>query len=132
MSSWALEVERMAPEARRNATFGPYLVTPEGSLRLPLEMSRVSGPRQWPVEELDLLDRRVALRTPWPIAHRVDPEGLRARRACALNSTRYGLQFVPGRPVEVEEAEEVVGMAFVAGDQSQMRTSERAQFRRAR
>lgn len=41
----------MAGQARGRATFGPYLVTPEGSLRLPLEMLRVDGPGRWPIGE---------------------------------------------------------------------------------
>ncbi len=49
-STWAVEIERMSPPKRANAgRFHPYCVTPEGSLRLPLEIPRINGPRQWPV-----------------------------------------------------------------------------------
>lgn len=51
MQSWATEIEQMTPSARARATFGPYCVTPEGSLRLPLEMLRRDAPNQWPVAE---------------------------------------------------------------------------------
>jgi FRG domain len=51
VQSWAIAIEQMPPAARAKAAFGPYLVTPEGSLRLPLEMLRVDGPSHWPVAE---------------------------------------------------------------------------------
>lgn len=49
MSSWAVEIEKLSSAERKQAKFGPYLVTPEGSLRLPIEMLRVSGPNRWPI-----------------------------------------------------------------------------------
>jgi len=44
LKSWAIEIEQMIPSARARAAFGPYCVTPEGSLRLPLEMVRREDP----------------------------------------------------------------------------------------
>ena len=51
MQSWAVEIERMTTAARANAAFGPYCVTPKGSLLLPLEIPRVEKPGRWPVGE---------------------------------------------------------------------------------
>ena len=49
-TAWAVEIERMTPSERAHASkFSPYCLTPSGSLRLPLEEIRASGPRQWPL-----------------------------------------------------------------------------------
>ena len=73
-SSWAVEIERMPPLDRANAgKFHPYCVTPDGSLRLPLEMPRLNGPRHWPVgkapgwAEITLPDERT--RSIWRPLH---------------------------------------------------------------
>ena len=49
MSSWAGEIEKLSAAGRGQAKFGPYLVTTEGALRLPIEMLRVNGTNLWPI-----------------------------------------------------------------------------------
>jgi hypothetical protein len=49
MSSWAVEIEKLSAAGRGQAKFGPYLVTTEGALRLPIEMLRVNGRNLWPI-----------------------------------------------------------------------------------
>jgi hypothetical protein len=51
MTSWAREIASLPTQQRGAATFGPYLVDPDGALRLPIEMLRRTGPRTWPIGE---------------------------------------------------------------------------------
>lgn len=51
MTSWAHTIAKLDAAKRGSATFGPYLVDPDGALRLPIEMLTGSGPRSWPVSE---------------------------------------------------------------------------------
>ena len=49
--SWATLIANMNPWERANASFGPYCVTPRGSLRLPIETLRLPCNGQWPVDQ---------------------------------------------------------------------------------
>lgn len=51
MASWAQTIAELDAAKRGSATFGPYLVDPDGALRLPIEMLTRSGPGTWPVSE---------------------------------------------------------------------------------
>lgn len=51
MTSWAHRIEELDAAKRGSATFGPYMVDPEGVLRLPIEMLTRSGPGSWPVSQ---------------------------------------------------------------------------------
>ena len=48
---WATKIESMPPEDRTaSKQFSPYVVTPDGALRLPFELLPVNrGPNQWPI-----------------------------------------------------------------------------------
>jgi len=51
MTSWARTIASLSVQKRKTATFGPYLVDPDGALRLPIEVLRRSGLSTWPVGE---------------------------------------------------------------------------------